>query len=111
MIRNRTFELVAKTNASSWKTFEEALAYFSNNKRKVEETFSIAAYDYNFDEPMNVIVLVCSEKSSEAKNIQSYVDKFDNLFGNSHEIVIDFRFDNYSDRVHVEHTYFVKKPL
>ena len=116
MIRKRDFKLTSKTNLTSWITFNDAINYIIHNKKEIEKTFNIAAYDYNFNEPMNVIVLECDHTNPDVANIMSYAEKINSIFANTNnEIVIDVRVSKmpvkYKNRVIVEHTYFIKEAL
>lgn len=116
MIRKRNFKLTSKTNLTSWPSFKEAIAFLTKNKKEIEKTFNIAAYDYNFYEPMNVIVLECDHNNPDVANIMSYAEKINSIFADTdNEIVIDVRVSvlptNRKNRVYIEHTWFLKEAL
>jgi hypothetical protein len=113
MIRKRTFNLVAKTNVSSWNSFDEAFEYLKNKKHEIENTFALATFDYNFNEPMNAIIIECDPKNIIANNIKMYAEKINNLFENNNDkIVIDIRLSDFpanrKQSIRIEHTYFIK---
>lgn len=116
MIRKRNFKLTSKTNLTSWPSFKEAIDYIIRNKKEFEKTFDIAAYDYNFYEPMNVIVLECDHNNPDVANIMPYAEKINSIFADTdNEIVIDVRVSvfppNRKKRVYIEHTWFFKEAL
>ena len=116
MIRKRTFTLKSLHDDSSWKTFAEMYQYMVNSKKKIEETFSQAVFDQNFNEPMNSIVLECDEKNPQVQQIHEYANKLNELFADhSDKIVIDTYIHEiprrYRDRVYVSHTWFVKEAI
>ena len=57
MMKSRSFELRQRCNQSSWESFSQMFQYYSSNKEKIETTFPEAAFDLNFNEPMNYIRL------------------------------------------------------
>ena len=116
MIRKRTFNLVSRTNASSWLSFDEAISNIESRKTEIEQTMQVAAFDHMFNEPMNVIVLECDEKHPCAKDIHSYAEKVNSIFAdNDNKITIDVRLSNrptrYKNRVYVEHTWFIREAI
>ena len=92
MFRIRKFELKHYCDSSSWKNFADMFNYILEKKNEIEKTFSIAAFDLNFQEPMNIISIECDFRSPEAHMIVEYAKKINNLFkDNSDKIVIDFK--------------------
>lgn len=115
MIRKRNFSLEPHCNLSSWSSFEDIYQYLVARKADFVKTFAESAYDKNFDEPMNVLMLECDSRSTKnmAEAIK-YVEKINNLFAdNDKQVVIDIRYRpmpfKYKNRVHLEHTWFKKE--
>ena len=117
MIRKRTFNLRQKSNVSSWSSFEELYQYLIAHKAEFVKTFAESAYDHNFDEPMNALVLVVDSKKMKASDeVFSYAEKINAIFAeHDKQVVIDTRLENmplkYRNRVHLEHTWFIKENL
>ena len=116
MIRKRSFQLVAKNNISAWNSFEAAFENMVKNKAEIEKTFGESAWDYNFNEPMNIIVLECDADSKFAKEIDAWAEKFDAIFsGNTDKIIIDTRLTHrparFNNRVVIEHTWFKREAI
>lgn len=114
MIRSRSFHLVSRTNISSWSSFDEAIEHIVQQKAEIEKTFANAAFDHNFNEPMNALILECDSKNPVAANINTYAEKVNKIFENSDDkIVIDVRLFPFpakmKKRVCIEHTYFIKE--
>lgn len=117
MIRKRTFNLRPKSNVSSWSSFEELYQHLIAHKADYVKTFAESAYDQNFDEPMNTLVLVVdSKKMKNSDEVFSYAEKINDIFAeHDKQIVIDTRWENmpikYKNRVQLEHTWFIKESL
>jgi hypothetical protein len=116
MIRARHFQLKSKSNVTSWTSFKAAIEFLTKNKKEIESTFDVSAYDLMFNEPMNVIVLECDAKHSEAENIMHYAEEIEKIFADkSDKVVIDVRITNNSkpvkNRVYIEHTWFFKESI
>ena len=114
MIRSRSFHLVSRTNVSSWSSFDEAIEHIVQRKAEIEKTFEVAAFDHNFNEPMNAIILECDAKNPIAADINVYAEKVNKIFENNDDkIVIGVRLFPFpakmKNRVCIEHTYFIKE--
>jgi hypothetical protein len=115
MIRKRTFNLVQKTNISSWASFEDAYKYIVEHKTDFEKTFEESAYDKNFEEPMNVLTLTCDSKNIKNMNVVNlYAEKINEIFADKNDkIVITTQIScmpfKYKNRVYIEHTWFKKE--
>ena len=114
MIRSRSFRLVSRTNMSSWSSFDEAIGHIVQQKAEIEKTFANAAFDHNFNEPMNALILECDSKNPIAADINVYAEKVNKIFENNDDkIVISVRLSDFpaklKKRVCIEHTYFIKE--
>ena len=116
MIRSRSFHLVSRTNMSSWFSFDEAIEHIAQRKAEIEKTFEVAAFDHNFNEPMNAIILSCDSKNPVAESITSYAEKLNKLFeNNNNKVVIDVQIvdmpSKLKNRVSIEHTWHIKEVI
>ena len=116
MLRKRTFKLEQRCKASSWKTFSEIYEWLKSHKKEVEETFKVACWDYNHNEPMNYISLYCDQRNAEVYHIKEYAEKINELFSdNPDKIVVDFDVHEipakYRKWVSYEHVWFIKQPV
>lgn len=116
MLKSRSFELKQRCNQSSWESFSQMFQYYSSNKEKIETTFSEAAFDLNFNEPMNYIHLECDSRNPEASQLEAWAKKFNELFEqNSEKFVVNFSIRQcpakYKNRVFFTHTWFVKHEI
>ena len=116
MIRSRKFELKSFCNQSSWDSFSALFEHYASHKEVIEKTFAEAAFDLNFNEPMNVILLECDSRNPEASSLKNWVNKFNELFhSNEDKIVIDFATRElplkYRKKVFFTHTWFVKNNI
>ena len=116
MIRNRKFKFKNLHDSGSWQTFADIYKYVTESKKKIEETFSQAVFDKNFNEPMNVLTLECDRRHPEASKIQTYANKLNEFFAdNSDKIIIETRIceipARYRSRVYFNHDWTVKETI
>lgn len=116
MIKSRNFELKPLCDQSSWDSFSQMYQYYAEHKDLIEKSFSEAAFDQNFQEPMNHIMLECDSRNPESSRINEWAHKFNELFhSNEDKIVIDTQVRDiparYRKRVFFSHTWFIKHDI